>query len=489
MNPPATGWSLTVPPLLWERLYDHLFPGDDDEHAAVILASLADGPRGHRLLARHVLPATDGTDYVLGSQGYRALTVEFIDSALDLAEKENLAYLAVHCHRGSTRVAFSKVDLASQKRGHPAIAQHLHQPAGGLVLAQHAVAGRVSLPDDEHSEVAETVIPGGNLLRLRSEPSAPPVGVDLGYNRQSRVFGEAGQAVFGQMRVAVVGVGGVGSILVELLARLGIGHLTLIDPDRVDPTNLPRLLAARRLDALPWLRGPTAPGIVRTVAERLAARKTRVAARNARRANPRITVTRLDLDVGDPRAVTALTQVDWIFLAADTAVARHLVNATVQQYLIPATQVGVAVPVQPDGEVGDIHIAVRPVLPGARCLWCEHLIDATDLATETLPDAMRAQARYVADVPAASVMALNAIAAAEAVDHFMLAAAGLHAEDRDYDAITHEPRYRDRVRESPRPRAACRWCSGEHGSALALGDAKPLPAMSATGSRAIPLAK
>lgn len=480
VNPPVTGWSLTVPPLLWERLYDHLFPGDGDEHAAIILASVVDGPRGPRLLARHVLLAADGIDYVPGSRGYRALTVEFIDSALDLAEEENLGYLGVHCHQGSDRVAFSKVDLAGQKRGHPAIAQHLQQPAGGLVLARRAVAGRVSLPDGENAEVTETVIPGGNLLRLRHEPAAPPAGVDPGYDRQSRVFGEAGQAVFGQMRAAVVGVGGIGSILVELLARLGVGHLVLIDPDRVDPTNLPRLLAARRIDALPWLRGPTVPVVLRKVAERFAARKTRVAARNARRANPKITVTRLDINVGEPRAVTALTQVDWIFLAADTAVARHLVNAVVQQYLIPATQVGVAVPIQSDGEVGDIHIAVRPLLPGARCMWCDHLVDATDLATETLPDAMRAQARYVADVPAASVMALNAIAAAEAVDHFMLAATGLHAQDRDYDAIVHEPRHRDRVRESSRPRATCRWCSSERASALAIGDARSLPTVRTT---------
>ena len=48
-------------------------------------------------------------------------------------------------------------------------------------------------------------------------------------------------------------------------------------------------------------------------------------------------------------------------------------------------------------------------------------------------------------------MAFNAIAAAEAVDYFMLAVTGLHAEDRDYDAIVHEPRYRDRVREGSRP--------------------------------------
>ncbi|MEV4677306.1 hypothetical protein AB0K34_37110 [Actinomadura sp. NPDC049382] len=38
-------------------------------------------------------------------------------------------------------------------------------------------------------------------------------------------------------------------------------------------------------------------------------------------------------------------------MAANTATAHHLVNAVVQQYLIPATHVGVVIPVRPDGDV------------------------------------------------------------------------------------------------------------------------------------------
>ena len=45
-------------------------------------------------------------------------------------------------------------------------------------------------------------------------------------------------------RVLVVGVGGVGGYAAEMLARSGIGHLTLIDADDVDITNLNRQLIA-----------------------------------------------------------------------------------------------------------------------------------------------------------------------------------------------------------------------------------------------------
>jgi hypothetical protein len=60
VNPPAQGWSLTIPSRLWVQLNDHLFRGDHDEHGAVLLAGHAEGPRGRRLLVRELVgPSPD----------------------------------------------------------------------------------------------------------------------------------------------------------------------------------------------------------------------------------------------------------------------------------------------------------------------------------------------------------------------------------------------------------------------------------------------
>ena len=45
-------------------------------------------------------------------------------------------------------------------------------------------------------------------------------------------------------RVLVVGLGGVGAYAAEMLCRAGVGHLTLVDADTVQPTNLNRQLPA-----------------------------------------------------------------------------------------------------------------------------------------------------------------------------------------------------------------------------------------------------
>ena len=64
------------------------------------------------------------------------------------------------------------------------------------------------------------------------------------YSRQVLLptIGPEGQARLGRSRVAVVGCGGLGSVLSQLMVRMGVGRVTVIDGDRPDATNLHRQL-------------------------------------------------------------------------------------------------------------------------------------------------------------------------------------------------------------------------------------------------------
>ena len=64
------------------------------------------------------------------------------------------------------------------------------------------------------------------------------------FARQRLLMGDAAMERLAQATVAVFGVGGVGSYVVEALARSGVGRLLLVDHDQVSPTNLNRQLIA-----------------------------------------------------------------------------------------------------------------------------------------------------------------------------------------------------------------------------------------------------
>lgn len=64
------------------------------------------------------------------------------------------------------------------------------------------------------------------------------------FSRGISLYGEKAYESFQKSRVAVVGLGGVGSWVVEALARTGIGHLRLVDFDRIQKSNLNRQIHA-----------------------------------------------------------------------------------------------------------------------------------------------------------------------------------------------------------------------------------------------------
>lgn len=91
------------------------------------------------------------------------------------------------------------------------------------------------------------------------------------YQRNRNMFNCRDQLCLFRSHVAVVGCGGLGGYVIEALARLGIGHLTVIDPDIFEEHNLNRQLLSAPAD--------------------LGHDKVAVAARRIAEINPAVTVT------------------------------------------------------------------------------------------------------------------------------------------------------------------------------------------------------
>jgi molybdopterin/thiamine biosynthesis adenylyltransferase len=84
-----------------------------------------------------------------------------------------------------------------------------------------------------------------------AEIEAAALAIDLlpaRYQRNRRTISTAGQRTLLGSTVAVVGCGGLGGYAVEQLARLGVGRLVVIDPDRFEEHNLNRQLLSSLAD-------------------------------------------------------------------------------------------------------------------------------------------------------------------------------------------------------------------------------------------------
>ena len=436
-----------------DRIMEHLFPGDGDEHGAILRAGVVRSGPSLRLLVQHVQPAEFGTDYVPGKFGHRALTPAFIHREIRQCRDSRLAYLAVHNHGSDRRVNFSRIDIESHERGYPALMDiGRGVPVGALVYGRRSVAADIWLPDGTRRSLGTYRVIGREVTRLYSQPRRER-GSYPEHERQVRMFGASGQRILEASKVAVIGLGGVGSLVTEYLARLGVGNLVLIDPEQIDESNLSRVVGATGVDV------------------EICQLKTQIAVRHAREMAIHTNLQPIAGDVSRDSVAQLLRDCDFIFLAADSMRARLVVNALAHQYLIPTIQMGTKIRSGKSGNIDDAMCAVRHVRPGTGCLWCNGLIDPTQLAIEAKSDTERKEQAYGVQEPNPSVITLNAVAAAHAVNDFLFDFLGLRTNDTEA-AYQHFHFYSGKAqRVIPRRDPECRECVLR----LAMGDAVELP--------------
>ena len=307
-----------------KTLLEVLFRPDRDEHAAGMLAGVHRSGAGVRLLAREVLPVADD-DFPPGVDGYRMIAPRFLMRAGRRAADERLALVLVHSHPGADhRVRLSRDDLA----GHRSVFPHLlditnGHPVAGVALGRHSADGEVWTREGSTKLAAMRVL-GERWQTLSPEPSPTRPTQDR-FDRQARLFGADGQALLRELHVGVIGAGGGGSLLIEALAHLGVGQLTIIDFDRVAEHNLSRIVGSLPRDA------------------RRTRKKVDVARRMVRRIDPTITVSTVDGDLADHTAATQFADCDALLVATDTHTSRLVANALACAHLIPTIQIGAKV--------------------------------------------------------------------------------------------------------------------------------------------------
>lgn len=169
---------------------------------------------------------------------------------------------------------------------------------------------------------------------------APTPFDDVDFERRfggiARLYGEPALARFRSAHVCVVGTGGVGSWIVEALARSAIGQLTLIDLDNVAESNINRQIQA--------LSGTVGQAKIAALAERIA------------QINPFCVVNQIE-DFVTPDNLEQMLgagRYDFVVDAIDDVKAKAAMIAWCRQHQMPMILIGSA-----GGQTDPTQIAVR----------------------------------------------------------------------------------------------------------------------------------
>ncbi len=163
------------------------------------------------------------------------------------------------------------------------------------------------------------------------------------YNRQIRLneFGVKGQRKLSKSRVAIVGLGGLGTVSSLYLAVAGIGHLRLIDQDTVEVANLHRQI----------LYTPEDVGYP----------KVEASAKRLAKTNPLVEVEPVPENVNANNVEKLLSGVDCVVDGLDNLRTRYLVNRACVKLTVPYV-FGAAI-----GLEGNLSVFQPPETP---CLEC-----------------------------------------------------------------------------------------------------------------------
>jgi hypothetical protein len=290
----------------------------------------------------------------------------------------------------------------------------------------------------------------GNIIQWGG---TPPSSVENEvFDRQMRAFGAVGQETLSRLKVGIVGLGGTGSVVLEQLAHLGVGEFMLIDPDKVEKTNLNRLVGVSCDD--------------------VGSNKVEAGKRLAKRINPKSSIETIVGSVLLASVAETLADTDFIFCCTDSHGSRAVINQLAYQYLVPTIDMGVAI-VCAENKVSSVVGRVQMLAPGLGCLLCGNTLNPEAVRVDLLTDFERKSDPYIIGFhePAPAVISLNSTVAAMSVTMFLSAAVEMPSVARliNYNGIQGTARS---AIISPHPN--CVACSGN--GALARGNEWPLPA-------------
>jgi molybdopterin/thiamine biosynthesis adenylyltransferase len=420
--------------------------GVDTERCAVLLASQSTrSDEQIRMLVREVI-FPDQKEYTSQSALDAELSPLFVAQVAKRAAKNKLALVFVHTHLDDDIPDFSRVDDRGEQPLRTFLnTRNIEGHHAALVISQGGMRARLLGTQDELR-----IVSIGSKRRVEFDPDLDDGPTSATFDRQVRAFGAAGQKQLQKLTVAIVGLGGTGSIMAQQLVHLGVRDFILIDHDSIEETNLNRVVGAARSD--------------------LGANKAEIAARYVQGFGSDIKVDVVAGDVSRDSVARHLIDADVIMCCTDSHGSRSVIQQVSYQHLISCIDMGSTI-IQEKGEVTGIFGRVQLLAPGLPCLWCSDLLDAAEIRRDMMNEAERRSDPYIVGSrePSPSVISLNGTVVSLAVTMLLGIAVGAPVDATRLMYNARSPALRS---VQGAPKADCFICSKK--GALAWGDHRRL---------------
>ncbi len=310
---------------------------------------------------------------------------EYLARAVKLAYKKKAGLAFMHSHPSAGWQGMSDPDIEAERDvlAYPAGATGL--PLVGLTIGTDGYwSARFWERDGRQMrrywcEKVRVVGPQSYKIYANDNIAPPPLRKEV-LKRTFDTWGQESQNTIARLKVGIVGLGSVGCIVAEAIARIGIAQVTLIDPDKVEEHNLDRLLY----------------GTARDVGKLKVDLATRAMRRNA--TAQKIQITALPVSIQEETAYKAALDCDIIFSCVDRPVPRDILNYISQAHLIPVIDGGIAVETdRQQDRLFSAHWRAHIVTPYHQCLRCNGQYNSSMVVMEL--DGSLDDPSYISNLP------------------------------------------------------------------------------------------
>jgi hypothetical protein len=392
----------------YQKLREHLFPGDGKEAVALVLCGRHEDDECSFLLGHEILliphDECERSENFVKWKTTRA--VEFFERV----EKNNFGIVKIHSHP-TGYPEFSHIDDESDGIFFPAAfswSETESVNASLVMLPDGKIFGRVFTKDMKIAPLNRISI-AGDLIQIWDVGEIETSGEqDAFAQRTIQAFGEGTYNRLKKLRVGVIGSSGTGSPTVEQLMRLGVGTIINVDPDLVELKNLNRIINSRKrhvgkpkVDVMKEAIDDTDLGTV--------------------------VITHAKNLFDSREALNDLIRCDVIFGCMDSVDGRNLLSRLTNFYLVPYFDFGVRLIAKEGGSVRTVVGSVHYVQPAMSSLLSRRMYTHERVAAESLrrtnPEryAELLKQKYIegVDVDRPAVISINMIVSGFGITEFL----------------------------------------------------------------------